>query len=160
MMIHLIFLTILNISTTEIGDYLRAKGMPIKLNGINLVKPLKLGQQHDVFDGLYLAFKKKGFKHVITKTFEDDSGVRYSLGVAVKGFSFSACSNDPRSREVCLAATGHELGHSVFRLKHTYNCTSLMDISALGCSNLKDLGFTSAQKMKMEFIKKHRRKRI
>jgi hypothetical protein len=134
--------------------------MPIKVTGINLVKPLKLGTQHDVFDGLYLAFKKKGFKHVITDTFQDDSGVRYSLGTAVKGFSFSACSNDPRSREVCLATISHELGHSVFRLKHsgTNLCRDLMDSNILACSGLKDLGFSAAQRLKMKLLNQKRRK--
>lgn len=163
MIVNLIFLTILNISTGEIGDYLRAKGMPIKVNGINLVKKEKLVNSYDVFLALNFAFNTKGYRHVIREVLYHEE-VAYSLGSAVMGggFSWSACSDvNERAVDICKAATAHEIGHAVFRLKHsgTNLCRDLMDSNALGCPGLKDLGFSAAQKYKMQFIKKHRRKK-
>lgn len=162
MIIRLILMLSVNLQPIEVENFLANKGMRVKVQMVRIGDPLIYGTELNYFQNLLAAFEYKGFRHVLTNPFMQGK-TEWISGFAQKTFSTSVWNerNDRGEdrRLHSLSALAHELGHTVFRLKHsgTNLCKDLMDASVLACPNLASLTFTTAQRVKIRFIYKHRR---
>ena len=165
MIIRVILLLSVLINPIQIEQFLFSKGMKVKVQLVRLGDPLVYGTELDYFNRLLAAFNYTGYRHILLPPFMSNK-TEYILGFASGNFSMSVWNerNDRGEDRILhtLSALAHELGHTIFRLKHqpAGSCATLMDAAVLACPNLKDLKFSSAQKLKIDFTIKHRRKKF
>lgn len=158
MLIRIILLLSINLQPLEIESFLGAKGMSVKVQMIRLSDTQALGNELAFFQSLQAAFQYSGARHILVNPFYSGK-LKYIGGYGTKNFSYSSWNDIPERRLHNLSAIAHELGHNIFRLKHsgTNLCKDLMDANVLACSNLAVLTFNSAQKLKIRFLTKYRR---
>lgn len=164
MIVRLILMLSVTLQPIEVENFLFNKGMKVKVQMVRLGDPLIYGTQEQYFQNLLAAFEYKGYRHVLTNPFMQGK-TEWISGFASKSFSTSVWNekNDRGEdrRLHSLSALAHELGHTIFRLKHsgTSVCKDLMDSNVLACPNLVNLTFNSAQRLKIRFVNKYRRKK-
>jgi len=164
MTIRIILLLLINLQPLEVQNFLVSKGLKANIQMINLASGLTLGNELNYFNALQAAFNYKGYKHILTSPVMNGK-VEYIAGYASSKAQISwSVWNDFNERGEArkahsLTALAHEIGHVHFRLKdRPHDCTNLMDLAVLSCSNHESLQYSSAQKLKIRFIQKYRRK--
>lgn len=160
MILRLIFLISINLSNVEVEQFLQSKGVKVGVQVIRLGDTMQLGSELEFFSRLQAAFQYKSYRHILVNPFYSGK-LKYIGGYGTQLFSYSSWNDIPERRLHNLSAISHELGHNLFRLKHsgTNLCKDIMDANVLACPNLASLTFNNAQKLKVRFILKHRRQR-
>ena len=160
MILRLILLLSINLSNVEVEQFMLSKGVKVGVQIIRLADTQQLGSELAFFQALQAAFQYKSYRHILVNPFYAGK-LKYIGGYGTSLFSYSSWNDIPERRLHNLSAIAHELGHNLFRLKHsgTNLCKDIMDANVLACPNLASLTFNNAQKLKVRFILKHRRKR-
>lgn len=158
--IRLILLLNISLTNLDVEQFMLSKGVKVGVQIIRLADTQPLGSELAFFQSLQAAFQYKSYRHILVNPFYAGK-LKYIGGYGTSLFSYSSWNDIPERRLHNLSAIAHELGHNLFRLKHsgTNLCKDLMDSNVLACSNLAELKYSFSQKVKIRFILEHRRNR-